>query len=229
MAHFLCHPGAHILGAQCSVSILPKTDARFQTTQAIPVFINEMVVRIIYAVRRLLRYYSQTKKEDRSFKLMWSSCEPFSNVTVKRMLTVAHGTFCILDIGDATIRGFIAGAGTFNPTEFFLRLNIVGVGRFAISLYGEGKRALYYWRAEKEASFAEREKIIVENYTEGLKILAAQYNDCTILTFINDLQSSELYITAFNKTVQLAELRGVPQERILRSKSDIDMYFKRGK
>ena len=126
-------------------------DMRFQAAQAIPVFINEMVVRMIYAVRRLFRYFSNTEKADRSFKLMWNTCEPFSNATVKRMLTVAHGTFCVMDIGDATIRGFIAGAGTFNPTEFFLRLNIVGVGRFAISLYGEGKRALCYWRAEKNA------------------------------------------------------------------------------
>jgi len=102
-------------------------DARFQAAQAIPVFINETVVRIIYAVRRLIKYFLNTAKADRSFKLMWHTCEPFSNATIKRMLTVAHGTFCVMDIGDATIRGFITGAGTFNLTEFFLRLNIIGV------------------------------------------------------------------------------------------------------
>jgi len=58
------------------------------------------------------------------------------------MLTVAHGTFCMMDLGDATIRAFITGGGTFNVTEFFLRLNIVGVGRFTISLYDEAKRAI---------------------------------------------------------------------------------------
>lgn len=202
-------------------------DARFQAAQAIPVFINEMVVRIIYSVRRLLRYFLNTDKADRSFKVMWNACEPFSNVTVKRMLTVAHGTFCVMDIGDATIRGFAAGAGAFNPTEFILRLNIVGVGRFAISLYGEGKRALGYWRAKKEATFAGKEKVIVENYIEGLNILAYKYDDNTLLTFVDDLRNSNMYLSAFNKTAELAQLRDVPPEKILRNKSDIDAYFRK--
>lgn len=203
-------------------------DARFQAAQAIPVFINEMVVRMIYAVRRLLRYFSNTKKSERSFSLMWHSCEPFSNPTVKRMLTVAHGTFCVVDLGDATVHSFIVGAVTFNPTEFFLRLNIVGVGRFAISLYGEGKRALHCQRTEQEAVFAGKEKVIVENYIEGLNILAYKYDDSTLLTFVEDLRNSDMYKSAFNKTVALAELRDVPQDKILRSKSDIDAFFRRG-
>lgn len=203
-------------------------DTRFQAAQAIPVFINEMVVRIIYSVRRLLRYFFNTDKADRSFKVMWNACEPFSNVTVKRMLTVAHGTFCVMDIGDATIRGFAAGAGAFNPAEFILRLNIVGVGRFAISLYGEGKRALCYWRAKKEATFAGKEKVIVENYIEGLNILAYKYDDNTLLTFVDDLRNSNMYLSAFNKTAELAQLRDVPPEKILRNKSDIDAYFRKG-
>lgn len=203
-------------------------DARFQAAQAIPVFINEMVVRMIYSVRRLLRYFSNTEKAERSFQRMWYTCEPFSNSTVKRMLTVAHGTFCVLDIGDATIHGFIEGGGTFNPVEFFLRLNIVGVGRFAISLYGEGKRALCYWKVEKDAMFAKRERAIVENYIEGLNLLAYRYDDNVLLTFVQDLRNSDLYVSAFHKTAKLAELRDVPQERILRSKADIDSYFGKG-
>lgn len=117
-------------------------DVRFQTTQAIPVFINEMVVRLLYSIRRLIGYYISVPKKDRSWGLLWKSCEPFSNATVKRMLTVAHGTFCIIDIGDATIRGFEKGIGSFNVVEFFMRLNIVGVGRLTISLYGEAKRGI---------------------------------------------------------------------------------------
>ena len=37
-------------------------DARFQAAQAIPVFINEMIVRIVYAVRRLIKYFATTHK-----------------------------------------------------------------------------------------------------------------------------------------------------------------------
>lgn len=99
-------------------------DVRFQTTQAIPVFINEMVVRFLYSIRRLIGYYIFVPKKDRSWVLLWKSCEPFSNATVKRMLTVAHGTFCIIDIGDATIREFEKGIESFNVVEFFMLLNI---------------------------------------------------------------------------------------------------------
>lgn len=200
-------------------------DTRFQTAQAIPVFLNELLVRFIYSIRRLFRYFSETRKEDRSFKLMWKKCEPFTNPTVKRMLTVAHGTFCLVDAGDAVARAFISGGGNFDAVEFVLRLNVVGVGRFAISLYGE---AIRYGRAKREAVFVSKEIVIVRNYIEGLKILSVQYDDARLLTFVTDFQKSDAYIEAFGKSAQLAELRNVPESKILRSKGDIDRYF-RGK
>ena len=200
-------------------------DVRFQTTQAIPVFINEMIVRLLYSIRRLIGYYISVPKNARSWGLLWKSCEPFSNATVKRMLTVAHGTFCIIDIGDATIRGFEKGIGSFNVFEFVLRLNVVGVGRFAISLYGETKRAISYDHARESSDFAAKEITIVENYIEGLKILSAKYDDARLLTFIADFKKSDAYIKAFERSVQLAELRNVPANRILKDKADIDRYF----
>ena len=200
-------------------------DTRFQTAQAIPVFLNELLVRLIYAVRRLFRYFSETPKVERSFKLMWKKCEPFSNPTVKRMLTVAHGTFCLVDVGDAVGRAIVSGGGTFNAVEFVLRLNIVGVGRFAISLYGETKRAISYGHAKREANFASKEIIIVKNYIEGLKVLSVKYDDDRLLTFVVDFQKSNAYKEAFEKSAALAELRNVPANKILRNKSDIDRYF----
>jgi len=211
---------------QLALEIFEKGyDTRFQTAQAIPVFINELLVRVIYSIRRLYKYFAETPKEERSFSLMWKKCEPFSNPTVKRMLTVAHGVFCLVDIGDATIGAFASGGGTFNPAEFVLRLNIVSVGRFSISLYGETKRAFEYNQAKKDAEFAARKKIVIENYIEGLKILAAKYNDEHLVTFIEDFTYSDAYKEAFKKSVSLARLRGVPEEKILKNKSDIDKYF----
>lgn len=200
-------------------------DARFQTAQAIPVFLNELIVRFIYTIRRFFKYLSDTPKPQRNFQEMWKKCEPFSNPTVKRMLTVAHGTFCLVDVGDAVIRGFATGAGNFNVVECVLRLNVAGLGRFAISLYGEGKRAIEYHQAEKEANFAKKEVIIVENYIEGLHILAAKYDDYHLITFIDDFKKSDAYIEAFGKSVQLAQLRSVPDNKILKTKLDIDKYF----
>ena len=201
-------------------------DFRFQTAQVIPVIINELIVRLFYSVRRLIKYYKTTNKNERSFKGVWTACEPFSNPTVKRMLTVAHGTFCLIDITDATIRGFAGGGGAFNPLEFFLRLNIAGVGRFTICLFGEAKRAIQLHRAEKDAKFAEKQKKIVNKYIEGLNELKDKYNDQEYLSFVNDLRTNN-FISAFLKTASLATLRGVPDDRILKTKKDIDNYFKK--
>ena len=200
-------------------------DIRFQASQVIPVFINEMIVRLVYAIRRLVKYFVTTDKEDRSVSAMWKACEPFSNPTVKRMLTVAHGTFCMMDLGDATVRAFITGGGTFNVTEFFLRLNIVGVGRFTISLYGEAKRSVVIRKAESEAQFSRREIIIVENYLSGLTLLSELYDDKELVYFLDDFKSSDMYVQAFQKSTRLAELRKVSDNKILRTKSDIDSYF----
>lgn len=200
-------------------------DARFQTAQAIPVFINELIVRLIYSIRRLVKYISETDKDNRNFKSLWSACEPFSNPTVKRMLTVAHGTFCLIDIGDATIRGFVAGGGNFNAAEFFMRLNIVGIGRFTISLYGEVRREIDSRKAEEEIRFLQRERVVVEYYIEGLKILADRYDDQELLNFVDDLKSSNAYIQGFEKSVELARKRNIPTANFVSNKSEIDNYF----
>ena len=204
-------------------------DARFQTAQAIPVLINEMIVRMFYCVRRAVQYFSSTQKSSRSFKQMWKACEPFSNATVKRMLTVAHGSFCLVDICDASIRGFTTGGGGFNATEFYMRLNIVGIGRFTISLYGEIERGMKRSAVKENVYFFKREKLIVENYIQGLRCLAELYDDKLLLTFIDDLKKSDAYAQAFEKSALLAAKRNVLEKDILKTKTDIDNYFCRGK
>ena len=201
-------------------------DVRFQATQVIPVFINEMIVRFLYSIRRLMKYYITTDKSERNMQLLWKTCEPFSNATVKRMLTVAHGTFCLIDAGDATIRGFLDGGGSFNIVELFMRLNVAGLGRFTISLYGEGKRELKKAKVTREAAFISRNRDIVEDYIEGLKALSVAYNDVHLMDFVKDIQSSNFYINGFNKTVELASLRNVPKDAIVKSKTEIDKYFR---
>ena len=144
------------------------------------------------------------------------------------MLTVAHGTFCLIDAGDAVIRGFATGGGSFNVVEFCMRINIVGVGRFAISLYGEVDRGRKKKAVQEDAYFLRRKKIVVEDYITGLKCLSEIYDDGMLLTFVDDLQKSDMYKQAFQQTVLLAEKRSVPEDKILRNKSDIDAYFKGG-
>ena len=134
----------------------------------------------------------------------------------------------IIDIGEATIRGFEKGIGSFNVVEFLMRLNIVGVGRLTISLYGEAKRGIQRSKANNEAIFMKREKVIIDDYMEGLKILSKTYDDKLLMTFVSDFKSSNAYKESFNKSVELAKLRNVPENERIKSKADIDCYFRGG-
>lgn len=201
-------------------------DVRFQSAQMIPVLINELLVRFLYSVRRIIKWFAEKDKHNGSFRELWDCCEPFKNATVKRMLTVAHGSFCLIDITDATVRGFATGAGTFNPVEFFMRLNIIGVGRFTISLYGETKRGIQARKAESEKVIFIRKKTIIEEYISGLRLLSVIYDDQDLVNFSDDFYKSDLYKQAFEKTVALAEKRNVPEHKILKNKADIDSYFR---
>ena len=204
-------------------------DARFQTAQIIPVFINEMVVRLLYSIRRLLQFLDNRAESELSVDEMWKNCNPFGNSTVKRMLTVAHGTFCLVDAGDALIHSIVAGGGAVNVTELFLRINIAGFGRFTVSLYGEAKFAYEKNKESNNLYIFSREKAILNYYLEGLKELSNLYDDKELLTFVDDFKNSKPYVEAFQKSVLLAEKRNVPEEKILRTKKDIDEYFLGGK
>lgn len=188
-----------------------------------------MTVRLFYTIRRLIGYYSNTENEKRSISLMWKYCKPFSNVTIKRMLTVAHGTFCLVDIGDATIRGFVTGKGKFNFIDFAMRINIVGVCRFSVSLIGEAKVKIKVHSKKEEMNFITKEKVIVLDYINGLKILSDTYNDQYLLTFIDDFKKSDMYIEAFQKSISSAKKRNVTDTEILETKQEIDSYFNGGK
>lgn len=87
------------------------------------------------------------------------------------------------------------------------------------------ERAISYGHAKRTSDFAAKEITIVENYIEGLKILSVKYDDARLLTFIADFKKSGAYIEAFGKSAQLAELRNVTANRVLKSKADIDRYF----
>lgn len=101
--------------------------------QALPTIINEVLVRTFYFVRRLVIEY----KKNESFEgVDWQNVIPFGNRTVERMMTIASGTFTAVDMADAAIRGAInsGGTGAGFAKEFVLRVNFVGVGRFAIAI-----------------------------------------------------------------------------------------------
>lgn len=107
--------------------------------QAIPIIINECVVRSFYFIRRLtweikekhIRNFADLKKIDANKVL------PFRNRTIVRMLTISSGTFTTIDMADAAIHAAIKSGGIKNPAfvaNMVLRVNFIGVGRFTIAI-----------------------------------------------------------------------------------------------
>ena len=203
-------------------------DARFEVAKSIPVIINELIVRTIFATRRFLKYLL-VHTDDLSAPTLWDTCNPFGNASVKRMLTVAHGSFVLVNVGDSVIQGFVSGGGSFNAVRAITRLNIIGIGRFTVSLFGEINQYIQRGTVKNTIYEEQRYKAILEYYIEGLEYLADKYDDRDLVTFTKDLKESGMYKQAFEKTVKLAEKRDVPSHEILRSKEDIDSYFNGGK
>ena len=93
--------------------------------QAIPVIANECIVRTFYFLRRFAM--EMRTKDVRSIFDMkyidWAKVKPLNNPTIAKMLTISTGVFTTLDIGEAVI-----------SQKYWISVNYVGVGRFAIAI-----------------------------------------------------------------------------------------------
>lgn len=130
--------------------------------QAIPVILNEVIVRTFYFVRRLI----MEKQQNENWKdVNWSNVIPINNRTIDRMLTIASGTFMAVDMADAAIRSGMKSGGepaTF-AVNFILRVNFVGVGRFAIAIWTDSKNGLHKNKKERERSLLYQQLIELYN------------------------------------------------------------------
>ncbi|SCY69676.1 hypothetical protein SAMN02910292_02550 [Lachnospiraceae bacterium XBB2008] len=96
--------------------------------QAIPVIANDCLVRTFYFIRRFameLKGNSYTNMREFA-NHNWENVIPFKNPTVTRMLTVATGVFTTIDLAEAVI-----------SEKYFVAVNYVGVGRFAVAIGAE--------------------------------------------------------------------------------------------
>ncbi|MGN1133597.1 MAG: hypothetical protein ACI4RN_03980 [Oscillospiraceae bacterium] len=106
--------------------------------QAVPVIVNECIVRAFYFIRRLA---SEIKSKncntiDKMARIDWKATLPIKNRTIVRMLTISTGTFMTFDMADAAIRSAIKSGGNAVAfaKNFILKINFVGIGRFAIAI-----------------------------------------------------------------------------------------------
>jgi len=99
--------------------------------QSRPIVVNEIVVRGAYFIRNFIK---QMKAKKTILELDWKQLMPMENRTIVRMLSISLGTFEIVDLGDAAVRGLTESGATpaFFPV-FLLHVNFVGVGRFSVA------------------------------------------------------------------------------------------------
>lgn len=117
-----------------------KFDVRTETAikselkrQAMPVIINEVLVRGAYFIRHFIK---ELKEKNDVAQVDWSNVIPFNNRTIVRMMTIASGTFTAIDLADAAVRSAVksGGIGPAFLKNMILRVNFVGVGRFTVAV-----------------------------------------------------------------------------------------------
>lgn len=90
-------------------------DFRFGMTQAIPLIVTELSIRLVWVIRQRFCYHRPMRE-----------CIPANNhADLRVMLLVGNGVLCVMDGVDAGVRS----GGNF--LMFFMRLNLVAWFRFA--------------------------------------------------------------------------------------------------
>ncbi len=130
--------------------------------QSVSIIINELLVRGLYFIRRFI---SEMKEKRDIAELDWRKVLPFNNRTINRMLTISTGTFMAVDMVDAAVRGAVnsGGNGAVFAKEFILRVNFVGVGRFAVAVGTDIGMGIKRARKESERRALYSEMISLTN------------------------------------------------------------------
>lgn len=178
--------------------------------QAVPVLINEAIVRSFYFIRRLS---DELKREEiKSFndfkKINVEKILPFNNRTIKRMVTVSSGTLVALDAADAAVRaGLKNGPTPHFFVDFAVRINVVGIGRFIVACKADSEyiaediREAKKNRDERLAKEQEFEKSIVD-----LNCLSLDFEEMRILYSLENLiVSNDISITKNKNDADLKE------------------------
>ena len=159
--------------------------------QAIPVLINECVVRAIFFVRRLLAELSREYIVDWGDldKVNWSKTIPAENRTIDRMLTISSLAFTVADTTDAAIRAAIESGGNWIifSGRFVARYNYIGAGRTAIAIVKE------FSNEKKEAQLIHERMLLMDAKAtimfEQLQQFKAQLDEKLAGYLIEDIEA----------------------------------------
>ena len=194
-------------------SVIPidlRTEIGILHKQALPVIINECIVRAFYSIRRFgmeLKEHPVSEFKDLK-QLNWETILPFGNRTIERMMTIATGTFTAIDTLDAVIEGAINSKA--NWAEFgrqvVLRLNFVGIGRFTIALGTDAFMGLRKGKKSRERMLLKAESLyLLETkmyYGESLMWSAVKDANQSVDSLYEAMQRLSVQITDDMKAVQ---------------------------
>lgn len=208
-------------------------DLRFGVTMAIPVLMEELMIKAIWTIRqKFIR------------KKSWRESFPSSkHADLRIMLLVGNATLCAIDGVDAAARGIATG----NVVTFICHLNLVGWARLVMLVLKEllirvgpvVNQALERFMEAVGDILTPAERARIDAFKQRL----AEY-DQHLLVLFNEFvaqvekEYQELYGTIHDtfdesrpaalraeSSVKLAELSGVKESKIIRNLDDLDNYF----
>lgn len=110
-------------------------------SQVPAVMANEVIVRCLYMLSRLKGELERRKvnKVSDLHRLKSSHFMPYNSRALTRMVTVSSTSFVLTNLATAAVRAGIEckGSKVVFAQKLFLRINYVGVGRFAFSLHAD--------------------------------------------------------------------------------------------
>ena len=220
--------------AETMISVFEQGyDARFGVTMAIPVILQDLMIRVIWLIRQKI-FRKKSWKE---------SLPSDKHADLRIMLIVGNAMFCVIDGADAAVRGFSAG----NVVTFICHLNLPGWARLVtlvlkelsirygpvviekLNRFGEAvlgimtpaekkKLRLFYARLE------EYDRQLNDLYVQFIAQIEDEYRELyqeIDETFSGDNNSSEQAA----HSVRVAELSGVDDSKIIRDLDQLDDLF----
>ncbi len=203
-------------------------DARFGAAMAIPVLLEELMIRVLWTIKR--HFY---RKKD------WKECIPTKDhADLRIMLIVGNATLCLVDGIDATIR---SGG---NALVFILHMNLIAWTRLLLLVFRELK--IRYGSKIDEAVknflglIGFSDKYALKQYYQRLNTLNKQMDE-QLKVFIEGVERDYKEFVAgvefvmvtengtpaerMKKSSELAMKYGVPSSRIMHSVSELDAWI----
>lgn len=221
--------------AETMISVFEQGyDLRFGVTMAIPVIMEELMIKSIWMIRqKFIR------------KRSWKESFPTSqHADLRIMLIVGNSTLCLIDSADAAVHGVAGG----NVVSFICHLNLVGWVRLILLVLKELKIRFGSVISDAVVRFVDEvftdmqtpaEKERIQDFCRRLEIYDRHLTELLAEFVVNvEKEYQELYseinatfdvtknsLEQASHSVRLAEISGVEEDRIIRSRKDLDDLF----